>query len=394
VIKINQNFVLSMALVLLFAITLTQASAQEDYRKIINVGTSALWAETADDKVYVTNPVDGTIVILDENSNKAIGTIDAGNGVILFEVVKDKNKIYATFDSENKVSVFDLTTLSKIKDIDLGQSGITQSNNALLWNNPYGPYLTFQTNGVGLAYDSNNEMLYVVHAGVNRVEVIDTKQDTVVGTIPVGITPVLIKIDQDTNTGYVTNWESNDVTVIDLNSNKVSGSLKVGSVPDQMAIDPVDKKLYVTNHASPNVSVINLQSKSIEKTIQLKGPTHAITFNSKNGLMHVTYVPKSSVTGPGSFINRVELIDAKTGTLVGGYDIAANPFSVSIDSDKQKLFATIPSNGTVIAVDLSADPRYATVVVPEFGPVASVVFTIAVLNIIVFAATTRIIPRL
>jgi YVTN family beta-propeller protein len=383
-----------MALVLLFAITLTQANAQEDYRKVINVGTSALWVETIDDKIYVSNPVDGTIVVLDENSNKAIGTIDAGKGVILFEVVKDKNKIYATFDSENKVSVFDLTTLSKIKDIDLGQPVITQSNNALLWDNPYGPYLTFQTNGVGLAYDNNNEMLYVVHAGVSHVDVIDAKQDTVVGTIPVGVTPILIKIDQDTNTGYVTNWESNDVTVIDLNSNKVSGSLKVGSIPDQMAIDPVNKKLYVTNHASPNISVIDLQSKSIDKTIQLKSPTHAIAFNSKNGLMQVTYVPKSGITGPGSFINRVELVDTKTSTLVGGFDIAANPFSVSIDSDKQKLFATIPSNGTVIAVDLSADPRYTAAAVPEFGPVVSIVLTIAVLSIIIFAPTTRVIPRL
>jgi YVTN family beta-propeller protein len=158
-----------------------------------------------------------------------------------------------------------------------------------------------------------------------------------------------------------------------------------------MAIDPINKKLYVTNHASPNVSVIDLQSNSIEKTVQLKGPTHAIAFNSKNSLMHVTYVPKSGVTGPGSFINRVELIDTKTGTLVGGYDIAANPFSVSIDSDKQKLFATIPSNGTVIAVDLSADPRYATATVPEFGPVAPIVLTIAVLSMVVFVAKTRII---
>jgi hypothetical protein len=81
VIKMNKNFVLAMALVLLFAITLTQANAQEDYRKVIKVGASALWVQTIDDKIYVSNPVDGTIVVLDENSSKAIGTIDAGKGV-------------------------------------------------------------------------------------------------------------------------------------------------------------------------------------------------------------------------------------------------------------------------------------------------------------------------
>jgi predicted secreted protein with PEFG-CTERM motif len=384
----KKKIVLSMTFVLLFAITITQANGQEDYRKVINVGNSALWVEISDDKVYVTNPTDGTIVILDENSNKVIGTIEAGKGVILLEVVKDKNKIYATLDSQNIVSVFDLTTLSKIKDINLGESVTNQSNNAILYNKPYGPYISFQTNGLGLAYNLNNEMLYVIQSGVNHVDVIDTKQDTVVGTITVGITPILIKIDQETNTGYVTNWESNDITVIDLNSNKVTGSIKVGSVPDQMAIDPADKKLYVTNHASPNISVIDLNNNSIEKTIQLKGPTHSIAFNSKNGLMHVTYVPNSPVTGSGSFINRVELIDTKTDTLVGGYDIAANPFSTAIDSDKQKLFATIFSNGTVVAVDLSTDPRYAAAV-PEFGPLSVIVLILGISSIVAISMKTK-----
>ena len=32
--------------------------------------------------------------------------------------------------------------------------------------------------------------------------------------------------------------------------------------------------------------------------------------------------------------------------------------------------------------------------VPEFGPVASIVLAIAVLSIVVFAAKTRVIPRL
>ncbi len=308
--------------------------------------------------------------------------------MILFEVVKDKNKLYATFDSQNNVSVFDLTTLAKIKDISLGTPQTTQSNNALLYNNPYGPYLAIQTSGGGLAYDSINEMLYVIHAGVNSLSVIDTKQDTMVGTIPVGITPILIKIYDATNTGYVSNWESSDITVIDLNTNKVTGNVKVGSVPDQMAIDPVNKRLYVTNHASPNVAVIDMTNNTLLTQIKLSGPTHAIAFNSKNNVMHVTYTPSSPVT-ISSFLNRVELVDTKTNALVGGYDIAANPFSVSIDSDKQKLYATIFSNGTVVSVDLSTDPRYATALgqsanqaVPEFGSIAALVLVIAVISII------------
>lgn len=355
----KKNFTPSLIIVLLFAISLftislAQVNAQEDYRKTINVGSSALWVQIVDDKVYVTNPKDGTIAIIDENTNKVINTIDAGKDVTLIEVVKDKNKIYTTSGSTNKVSVFDLETHEKLNEIDLGEAEITLYSNS---DKFYGQYNVFQTNGVGLAYNPNNEMLYAVHHDVNHVNVIDTEKDVVVGTISVGIKPLLIEIDEETNTGFVTNWESNDVTVIDLNSNKVTGKLNTGFVPDQMAIDPQNRKLYVTHHASQHVAVIDLKNKSIETKIQLKGPTHAIAFNSKNDIMHVTYLPESGITGAG-FTDRVELIDTKTNTVVGGYDIADNPFSTAIDSDRQRLYATILSTGDVIALDLSADPRY------------------------------------
>ena len=389
----KKNLVFSIIVIVLIAIPLTQVYGQESYRKTINVGNSALWTQVIDGKVYVTNPVDGTIAIIDESSDKVTGTINAGKGVILFDVAKDKNKLYATFDSQNNVSVFDLATLAKIKDISLGNPQTTQSNNALLWNNPYGPYLAFQTSGGGLAYDSTNQMLYVIHAGVNNIGVIDTKQDKLVSTIPAGITPVLIKIDNATNTGYVTNWESNDVTIIDLNSNKVTGTLKVGGVPDQMAIDPTNKRLYVTNHASPNISVIDLTNNSILTQIRLKAPTHSIAFNSKNSIMHVTYTPASPVTAQ-SFVNRVELIDTKTNSLIGGYDIVSNPFSTDIDSGNQKLYATMFKNGTVVALDLSADPRYAqalgntSTAIPEFGSFAAFVLVISIVSIIAISAKT------
>ncbi|MDE1765645.1 MAG: hypothetical protein KGI27_05115 [Thaumarchaeota archaeon] len=390
---------LSIVFAVLIAVPLTQVSGQVDYRKEINVGSSALWVEVVDGKAYVTNPLDGTIVVIDENSDKVVGTIDAGKGVILFAVAQDKNKLYATYDSQNTVSVFNLNTLQKINDISLGPSQINQYNNAHLWETEQ-PYVSFQTSGGGLAYDSKNQMLYVIHAGTNSISVIDTTKDLVVGTIPVGITPVLIQIYNETNTGYVTNWESNDVTVIDLNSNKVIGDLRVGSVPDQMAIDPVNKRLYVTNHASPNVSVIDLTNNSVLTQIKLKAPTHSIAYNSKNGIMAITYTPASPVTA-SSFVDRVELVDTKTNTLVGGYDIVANPFSTAIDSDNQKLYATIFTNGTVIALNLAADPRYAQALgqtsqtVPEFGPLAALVLVASIISVITISSKTgfKFVPK-
>jgi YVTN family beta-propeller protein len=200
-------------------------------------------------------------------------------------------------------------------------------------------------------------MLYAVHAAVNHINIIDTRTDSTVGAIVVGKTPLLIKIDETTNTGYVTNWESNDVTVIDLNTNQVITNLPTGFVPDQMQIDPDNLRLYVTHHASPHVTVIDLRDKSIETRVQLKGPTHAVALDSKNNLLHVTYRPESGFTGQ-AFLNRVEFIDTRTNTNIGGFDITNNPFTIAIDSQKQKLFAAVIASGEVIVDDLTKDSRY------------------------------------
>ncbi len=349
------KFAVMILFIILSSLVISPVFAKEDARQLVDVGNSALWVEMLDDKVYVTNPQDGKIVIIDANTNNVTDSIDTPLGITIIEIVPEKNKIYASVHDQNKVFVFDLTTHEQIKEIDIGEPEVVLFSKS---DKPYGQreYTYFETNAVGLKYNHNNEMLYAVHAAVNHINVIDTNTDTVVDTITVGKTPLLIEIDEASNTGYVTNWESNDVSVLDLNTNKVIDTLPTGFVPDQMEIDHDNLRLYVTHHASPHVTVIDLRDKAIETTIQLKGPTHAIALDSKNNLLHVTYIPESGFTG-SAFINRVEFIDTKTNTNVGGFDIDNNPFTIAIDSENQRLFAPVIASGEVIALDLARDPR-------------------------------------
>lgn len=335
---------------------LSSAYAAEDSSWTnIPIGKSALYIEIAGDKVYVTNPEDGAIAVIDAKTNMVVDTIDVPKGVLIIESVPEKNKLYATVDGENKVFVYDLTGGSKIGEIDIGEPEVTSFSKS---DKPYGQreYTTFQTNGVGLAYNPNNEMLYVVHSEVNHVNVIDTNSDKTVGTISAGKTPILIKIDVESNVGYVTNWESNNVTVIDLESNTVTGNLPTGFVPDQMTIDQENRRMYVTHHASPHVTVIDLRDSTIKEKIQMKGPTHAVALDSAAGILHVTYMPESGITGP-STLDRVEFVDTNTNKIIGGNDIPANPFVIRIN-DNQQLFASVISEGIVYAIDLTERPVY------------------------------------
>ena len=85
--------------------------------------------------------------------------------------------------------------------------------------------------------------------------------------------------------------------------------------------------------------------------IQLNGPTHAIAFDEKHGIIHVTYLPDSGITQAG-LLNRVELINSDTNKVVGSSEINANPFFVIIDSENGKLYANIIKSGQLVVVHL------------------------------------------
>ncbi len=375
------------------------AFAQKPNITTINIGSSALGLEIADNNVYATNPYDGTISVIDKNSNQIINTINASKGVLDTQVVSDKNKLYASAWGQSSLYVYDLQTYKQIQQISLGTLGITPAMDANKKTN----YTSFDTSGVGMAYDNNTQMLYVAVPELNQIQIIDTTKDQVVGKITVGITPVIIKINAATNTAYVTNQESNNISVIDLTSNQVVGSIATGYVPAELELDPDQNKLYVSHHVSPYVSVIDLASKSFVTNVQLKGPTHAMALDKKTGLLLVTYVPSSPFTG-SSFINRVDFIDTKTDKVINGFDIPANPFAMKI-TDDEKLFASVVNNGAVYELDLSSDPAYQQIVsqssaaqsgstVPEFSSIAPIVFAIAVTIIVISTAKTRTIRKL
>lgn len=389
----ESRFCVSIILSVLLIMPSVAVFAQIQGVTTINIGSSALALEIVGNSIYVTNPYDGTISVIDKNSNQITNTINTTKGVLNTQILTDKNKLYASAWGQSSVYVYNLQTNQQIQQIPLGILGIQGPMDANKKTN----YTSFDTSGVGMAYDNKTQMLYAAVPELNQIQIIDTTKDQVIGKIPVGITPVLIKIDSVTNTAYVTNQESNNISVINLDSNQVIGSIATGYVPAEMEIDPDHNRLYVSHHVSPYVSIIDLTSNSLVTNVQLKGPTHALALDKKTGLLLVTYVPTSPFTGT-SFLNRVDFIDTNTNKVINGFDIPSNPFVMKI-TDNEKLFASVISNGAVYEIDLSSDPSYQQIVsqssaaqsgttVPEFGPIAVLVLAIAIVSIIAVSSKT------
>jgi DNA-binding beta-propeller fold protein YncE len=139
----------------------------------------------------------------------------------------------------------------------------------------FAPTTTVGIEPVGIAANPNTNTVYEVNQFDNTVSVINTSvcnASTTSGcnqswpTVPLGNAPRFVGINKITNTIYVSNRDDNTVSVIDgatCNSSNTSGcsqpqpTTPVGDVPQQIAVDETNNTIYVVNQNDGTVSVIN-----------------------------------------------------------------------------------------------------------------------------------------
>src|ERR1700722_6452889 len=141
---------------------------------------AALWAETGY-KVVVSYPIPGTqswdyvsidsearrlyvshgtqVEVLDADSGKAVGTILDTPGVHGIAIATGMNRGFTSNGKEDKMSIFDTTTLKLIGKIDVGK----------------GPD--------GIYYDPATKRVFTNNHGSHDISAIDAKTGEVVGTV-------------------------------------------------------------------------------------------------------------------------------------------------------------------------------------------------------------------
>ena len=124
------------------------------------------------------------------------------------------------------------------------------------------------------AINSVTNRLYLFHSnGVvlpGTVMVIDCSTNTVIETITVGVYPIAIAVNPQTNKIYVVNGQSNSVSVIDGSTNSVIKTLawdgdrtefanvnQIGNKPEYVAVNPKTNRIYVVNNWYGTISVID-----------------------------------------------------------------------------------------------------------------------------------------
>ncbi|WP_066039538.1 cell wall-binding repeat-containing protein [Herbiconiux solani] len=216
----------------------------------------AVAVEQSSDRAYVSNTFDGTVSVIDLQSNTVATTIphgptSIGDGASAIAVDEPHRQVYVANYNSHTVSVIDTTTNAVIKVI------------------PYDSTRGIGKGPTGIAVDSNLSRAYVANFIDGTVSVIDTSTNSVTAVIPhdslsgIGNYPIDIAIDAGLHRAYVPNLNDHSVSVIDTTTNSVITVIPhdvatgIGLSPRGIAVDSIRHRAFIANERSGTVSVVD-----------------------------------------------------------------------------------------------------------------------------------------
>jgi YVTN family beta-propeller protein len=275
---------------------------------------------------YVANTNDGTVSVIDTNTNTVLTTISEGlsGGLNYLAITPDYNHVYITNAYPDPGTVFVINTTS---------------------NTVVGPPITVGNNPKEIAITPNGQFAYVTNYDDDSVSIIQLSSNTVAGSpLTVGSAPYGIAITPNGQFAYVTNSGDGTVSVIQLPSNTIIDPINVGTDLKKIAITPDSTKAYSSFYTSAThflLDILNLSTKTYAGSISAGDSPYAIAFTPDGAFAYVTNVGNNTVSVINTSTNTPLDISIPVG--VGPYSIAITPIPVSLGSPAALLIENIRS---------------------------------------------------
>jgi YVTN family beta-propeller protein len=195
---------------------------------------------------------------------------------------------------------------------------------------------------VALALNPQTNRLYVANAdsgSPSTVSVIDTSTNILVTNVGVGKEPQSIAVNPNTNLIYVANFSSNSISVIDGSTNSAT-TLGIGA--GQLAINPSTNKIYFTNSSAGTLTVLDGATNATQTVLVGSNPNFLAVNPQTNQI-----VVANSSSGSASIVDGTTL--AVTTVAVG-----SQPNEIAIDPGMHRAYVAT-GGGLVSVIDTVTD---------------------------------------
>jgi YVTN family beta-propeller protein len=125
---------------------------------------------------------------------------------------------------------------------------------------------TGKTGPWGLDIDTARHLAYVTNRGSNYITVVDTENQEIVSTIPIGAPAQAITVDETEQMIYTSYMERDKILKIDGNTNTILTTIDMmGVIPQDMVVDSAKThKVFVSTKFANKILVIGPESLSFE----------------------------------------------------------------------------------------------------------------------------------
>jgi YVTN family beta-propeller protein len=218
-----------------------------------------------------------------------------------------------------------------------------------------------QPMGIGTLGTPVTNFLYALtcNTAADTLTIVDLRDDSRVGTIPVGDQPAYVAIAGQFGAqfGYVTNAGDDSVTVVDLQSFTPIGTIGVGDTPQGITLTGqagVRQLAWVANRESDTVSVIDTISNTVVQTIPVGDGPMGIAASGRLGAQVVVVTLANA--------NAIALVDANSGVVLGTVPVGARPVFVAVGgAQNTEIFVVNQGSSSVSFLDLDSQIELARI---------------------------------
>jgi YVTN family beta-propeller protein len=192
-----------------------------------------------------------------------------------------------------------------------------------------------------LAFDADNQRLFVAELGNNTVEVIDIKSDKVAGTISGLAEPQGVLYEPERRRVWIANGGDGTVRIFDAATFQPVRSVKLGDDADNVRRDAVAHRVFV-GYGSGGIAVFDPDGNKVG---DIKVDAHPESFQlEKNSARMFVNLPRSE---------KVAVIDRTKSAVVKSWttDDAQSNFPMALDEGDGRLFIVCRKPAVLLVVD-------------------------------------------
>ena len=205
-----------------------------------------------------------------------------------------------------------------------------------------------------MTVDDAAHRLYVTHG--DKIVVIDTRTDTVVGEI--ADTPGVhgFAVAPDLQRGFSSNGREGKVSIVDLKTLQTTGKVGTGKNPDAIIYASGPQEVYAFNGKDQSATVFDAKSGNVVTTIALPGTPEFAAYDPVADMVYDNIENK----------NEVVEINAKTHEIVNTWPVApgAEATGLAVDLDHHRLFIGC-RNRLMVMMDSTSGKVMASVPIGE-----------------------------